>query len=585
MARKSVIEARGAWRSPAERARDPKNDIAEAFSSEIDRSFGEIILPAQFGSTFAPEAAGLYVDLREGDITDTKRSGHFMYENYLHRHFWPLIADNDPLLIITGSEGIGKSTLLRFYFDCYLQNLGRFLSVPGAEDNKSLAKQTLRRVVALYADLRRAPTKEAVEAAMFRAFRTEIRQKFEDITTENDYAMWRRRADWADPHHCDAETRYGTRREYRRAFIEDYLKKDDVFVHEALWYLCQRRDEHGQRIYYVTLILDNLDQQDISIQEHVIRIVLAWLGDRIYHVPEGAIDERACVDLWKAILPLRPETLMSLAPLLEPLEKKHVLPLGEVDRTLLLQTRTQKLTAEMESSMKHVESDYLIEEQDTMVYLPLTGHAGAEQMRRMLTFDHFLERGETSPSLKPRPITTEFLQRFCNGSIRRFLRLRKRVGSSIPIFHAIRRMKQRGPEDPFIPHYAFMDSLLTGGRDHFNQDDLNNDVLNLYQCTSLVPCPYTLLIGPHVLYLLKSRNYSRAALIGALMAIGYEDVEVDECLRAMLRKGLIKYTTPQGLGDVPIYRETRVIEAYLSMFTDVPYIDCNTPQKLDRWLS
>ncbi|MCZ6679896.1 MAG: hypothetical protein O7E52_21900, partial [Candidatus Poribacteria bacterium] len=349
---------------------DRKNDIAETFAEQIDESFGEYILPGVFNSAFNPEDAELYVQQRTWVAGGRKPGGDFAYEQYLHQNFYPPAASDYPLLIVVGGEGTGKSTLLRYYFDCYLPNFNQFKRDEDKVD-KRLLEECLSRLLTLYVNLRREPSREAVERKIFGTFRAQIQKRFKEISTENDYAMWERRAHWEEAHHADGEQNFPNRNAYRRDYVREFIGNDSIFVEEAFWYLGRQRDSEGKRKYYISLILDDLDQQFRDIQLYVINVMLAWLSDRAYHLSPMPGDEQSYIDLWKVILPLRPETLRSLGAPLHPVEKKLTLELGGVAQTPLLERRTQKLKSEIKSSGLQVESDHFIEDDDTLVYVPL----------------------------------------------------------------------------------------------------------------------------------------------------------------------------------------------------------------------
>ena len=405
---------------------------------------------------------------------------------------------------------------------------------------------------------------ETIESDIFRNIRTQIQHRFENISVENNYAMWNRVAYWSEPHHSDGEKNFADRNTYRRYYIDDFIKKDNIFVEEAIWYLSNQKNDSGNQKYYIAIILDNLDQQTKNIQLYITNIVLRWIGDKIYYGTSILNNEN--MNVWKVVLPLRPETLRSIGVSINPIERKHIIELGEVDQELLLNTRTNRIENDIKSSKMQVESDYWVEENDTLVYKPISSLTAAKKMKEMLTFDYITEDQRLETALA----TRVFLENFCNGSIRRFLKIRKRIGSSIPIERAAERIIRH--QDFSIPHYAFMDSMLVGGRDHFHSDDPDNDILNLYDMTHQSPSPYSLLVGIHVLYLLGRRACTRTDLVNTLRAIGYEQVEVEECLESMYEKELTKHAIDSP-GDLPIFIENRILQAYLFLLTDSAYID------------
>lgn len=574
MSRISVIDAREMTHAlEAGRRRDCKNDIAQTFGKQMAEILGERFLPGQFGISFHKKHAELYVSQRTLEAGVMSRSPEFSYEESLHRLCCPLIADDDPLLIISGREGIGKSTFLRYYFDCYLANLDEFPALFETNVDREQWEQELSKQVVFYVNLRHSPNKEVTKDKMLNTLRRKINHFFQDISVENDYAMWDRVADWNNPLHERSERTFSDRSTYRCDYTHVLFKDNEQFVREALWYLSKQRNGEGLRKYYITLILDDLDQLNGDIQEYVVELVLEWLGDKIYYNPPGFGEEYGYIDLWRVILPLRPETARSLMTLLGPIERKHVLQIGTVNESLLLQARADKLKREIRLSTKQVESDIFIEKDNVTVYLPLPASVAAERMGGMLTYDYAVETSRDSRRMQPGAATQEFMSKFCNGSIRRFLALRKRLANSIAIEHAVKEKVKYHPEVFWIPRYAFIDSILTGGRDHFDEIDPDNNILNLYNAIRQPASPHTLLIGPHLLHMLRQKHYAHDELVETLTAIGYMDAEVEDCLISMFRTGIIKYVRGHPFGDLQIDAEKDIVDAYFWLLTDNAYID------------
>lgn len=556
------------------------NAIADAFLEEINKGLAEYILPDKFDSTFStffPHDAPLYVSRRRWCMGDEKPGDEFAYEECFHRQYWPAFGNDRPVLIVTGGEGVGKSTFIQYYFCCYLPNFYSFPYGGGNQEDHANWRRECSRHVVLYVDLRRAPGKEAVERTITSAFARQIRTLFPNLTIENDFAMWQRIARWDDPIHSEAERGLPDRRAYRAGFVAPFLALPaHRFVEEAIWYLAAQRNEHGERTYYVTLVFDNLDQQDRETQHHAIQIVLSWLGERLYYStrPSSSVADEGHLGIWKAVLPLRRETLLSLSSVLEPVERKVIIQLGEVDESRLLARRGEWLQSLVRATGKQVERDYLIEEDQTRVYVPLSNVEASLRVRRQLTYV-LEEQVEGAPSnLLASPRTARLVEQFCNGSIRRFLRLRKRVAMSRSIEEALKAsVRHQRTYRPILSDYLFLNGWITGPRDHYDRHDPDNDLLNLYDTTRQEPSPYALLIGPHLLYLLRRRRSRVDELAGLLTNIGYTEPEVQDCLEALHERGLFRFADLGSPADRSIEIETNIIEAHEEFLTSPAYID------------
>jgi hypothetical protein len=564
MSRTSVIGYRNSKISAgiSETTKDSRSDVAEAFAQQINRSLGERILPGEFGEPFTQKQAERYVQQRTWRIDGKPAGEKFAHEEYLHRCYWPGLASDYRLLIVNGKEGVGKSTLLRYYFDCYLPDFSQFPYVKLEEWDSDSWERELRRHFVLYVDLRRFTTKEELKEQLFRSFKKQLIARCRgvaiDITVDNNYAMWDRVVDWSNSFHVEAEKAFPSQSVYRANYVEP-LFRDNVplFVREAIWYLGKQRDETGNRKYYITRVLDNIDQQPRDTQLDVLKMVLDWLNDSDSN--------------WKIILPLRPETVRELSPDLQPIADRDTIDMGDVDERLLLEARGAYLARQITASGKQVERNVVIEEENVVVYLPVANYQAAQQMRRTLTFDFEMADG-TRIRVRPRAALKQLVQKFCNGSIRRLMSLRKRVVMSTAIARAIEQVDVRPGEA--LHDYIFLNGCITGGRDHWCKNDIDNNIVNIYDTAEANPCAYTLLVGAHVLHLLGTgENFRRSQLIGLLSQVGYTRAEVDECLNTFYRNGFFTREILSQSADYRIIQETNIVEAYLEFITNPAYTD------------
>lgn len=538
---------------------DRSSSIGETFALEIADCLREMILPGELGERFKSSQAELYVEKRQWVAGVARPGNEFVYEELIHRYFWPSHASDRPLLIVSGAEGIGKSTLIRFYFDCYLPNYDKFPYVKRKEWNLKNWEEELNKHLVLYCDLRHCTTPDEVKKYIFRSFREQLTKKdrFRDISVQDEYAMWDRAADWNDPLHNDAEKAYGDRRAYRADYIKPLFLDNELFVEEALWYLGRQKDRNGNRKYYITKFLDNVDQQDWDMKKYILKTILGWIKSKEYH--------------WKVILPLRPETLRELRSVLQPLGPFEIVELGELDQQSLINKRSNSIEREIKASQRQVEREEYIDKDGNVAYSPIPNFRAADHLRDMMSFDVEIDQYSSGKRFALRPVTRHLVEKFCNGSVRRFLRLRKRLAMSIPVERAARQKKKHRYEP--LPEYIFLNGILNGGRDHYHRNDPDNDIENLYDTTNQPPCAYTLLIGVHILYLIRARNYTRQELLDRLTRIGYREGEVLDCLDTLHNAGLFTRENIESSDDYRIIKESNIIEAYVDLILKPAYTD------------
>ena len=250
---------------------------------------------------------------------------------------------------------------------------------------------------------------------------------------------------------------------------------------------------------------------------------------------------------------------------------RDIIYVGDADEQLLLEARSVNLESEIKASGKQIERNIHIKERNVVVYLPLAAYQAARQMKHMLMFDFEMPDG-TRIQLRPRPALRKLVRKFCNGSIRRLMRLRKRLVMSRAIAHAIEEVEVRHGKS--LHDYIFLNGFITGGHDHCCKTEVDNDVVNIYDTVEPNQCAYTLLIGAHLLHLLGTgENYRRSQLIGLLAQVGYTRAEVDDCLNTFNKKGFFTREILDHEADYRIIQETNIIEAFLELITNPAYTD------------
>jgi len=556
MGRISVNELRTF--GPSRQATDRFSDIADVFLPQIRESLRPETLRGRFGETLTVDDTALYVTNRHWKMGAAKPPGEFSYEQCFHNCYWPA-PDNGhyPLIIVKGKEGVGKSTFLRFYFDCYLRHYRQFLKGSSEEDVclHNWRQSDIKKHIILYVDLHPPASFEEARDRIYAQFRRTIYEYFPKISVDQDYAMWRRLARWDEPARRKAEKACSGKVDYRTRWVDSHLDHNREFVREALWYLSTQMDKKGCRRHYITQIFDNIDQLDVDIQKKLLEEIFGWLK------------HDTCQ--WRVIVPLRPETLRQIRRFVGPIAGRETIELGDVDYADFVRRRQIDLEFQITGSGKQIERNRFVREHKTIVFQPISNFLVVEYLRRILNVQFPPGSGQIASA---RPLTVEILTKFCNSSLRRLLRVLMRVLISTPLQRAAEQ--EDGHEKKGLSHYVFLSGWLVGDRDYFNEEDEDNDVVNLFHAPAIEPSAYGLLVGVHVAHFLsKSDILSRSQVLDTFTQIGYQRDEIDKCLDTFLEKGLFKREVLPKSGDYRIYVESDVVEAHLRLVREPAYVD------------
>jgi hypothetical protein len=276
------------------------------------------------------------------------------------------------------------------------------------------------------------------------------------------------------------------------------------------------------------------------------------------------------IDLWRVIIPMRGETLRAIARTVEPIERQNTIRIGPVNQRDLLVTRRDALDRKVRDSGLQVEVN--MRGPSGLVYSPLLNCVAAERLRSVVSVD----LGDSMNSILPaRDESRDFVVEFSNDSIRRYLRLRRRLIMNRGIAEAAHERARKDTSvssDPAdkIRHYVFLNAIITGPFDYYDKNQPENDVLNLYDTTSQTPSAYALLVGPTVLALLRRDNYRKDDLLADLSKIGYTNAEVEDCLQAMHERSLLSLGVEHS-PNAEIVKSVNIVEAHWELFVSPAY--------------
>src|SRR5258708_6763450 len=91
---------------------DRPNNVARVFAGEINSALRAELFSTAFGERISAPDDSMYVTARRWLEPSTIQDDAHSYEDLIHRHVSPDAQDTNPVLILLGSEGVGKSTLL-----------------------------------------------------------------------------------------------------------------------------------------------------------------------------------------------------------------------------------------------------------------------------------------------------------------------------------------------------------------------------------------------------------------------------------------------------------------------------------------
>lgn len=428
---------------------------------------------------------------------------NFRCENELYEYFWPNTNPGKQVIQIVGGAGSGKSTFIRFFFQYFLPNYS--ILVEGAEKKSyphEIQRGLFQQHILLYADLRLGISDlwEKLGRSLYH------------IADINGLAL--------DPF-IDS------------GFTEKWLKTQITRFAS----LCQ----NGNRKWYISWILDNTDQLSKKKQAKLVEIIFRWIPNQASNIaPSEPVIDGQHRELWRIIIPIRPETSLALEPKWKPLINRKVLKLDPIDHEVLMNKRGDFLFNKVESSTKNPNMDiWEPDPSNSDIYTherPLFNIAApseaAAELRESIIIAHGgkgdLPDGSEIPD-EAKPIFNELV----GDSARRRICLVRQIFSS-PTFHVRRRQHHLSP-------FFFFEALIRGKEEAYNPEDNDNLILNLFAMgfDNDKFDPYSVFVGLHSVYLLSQRKewkYVKSSLI----KIGYHENHLKECKKFLKSKDIIK---------------------------------------------
>lgn len=567
MERKSVVEEKG-LKPNQNRQAESLRTVATCLTATYERMLndhlgencflprkdqdGKLLPIDRFGEALEDEDIGHYVKERLDTGSDVG-----VYEKKLHDAICPCSGrETHPIVSLVAGEGTGKTTLLRYFFDYYLKRLQNLA-------NQSKHDKFIKQKIVLYKDL----MTDTRLVFVFDALKNIIAEKFPNIDTEQDLAMWNRKARWGANHH--ELSRRSLKKEiceYRNDYVEQQGYRNDsrVWVKEAVWYLRIHKKK------YVVLFWDNLDQTKPSMQEEVVETLLEWANQ------ESESDRtRKETGYLKFILPVRKITFELLKLRINPAIAEHItqISLEKIDEAKMLGQRTDVLNREINSSRVIARHRQQVDMKGKIlwIYRPVSRTQASSTFKLMLKSLPICN----DDSRKLSAIATP-LKDYCHGSIRRALRLHKRLLKSAAGGVTLHNLMQGKRED--ISQYKYLDGIICGNNKWYNED-ADYDMPNLYRIAEnqeqkIEDYPYSIWCGPCLIKYLGWYAYDTIdyqILVNDFMKLYFTEKEITSSLEKLEKSCLIKIDEYMNVKRIHLY--TAAMQGLWKIFLEPAYTD------------
>lgn len=550
--------------------------LALAYPTELERAFREQLFETEWGAQIQPQETAEYVNRRRKSSNQSFKDG-FQAEQELYDAMWPHSRNTKPLVIVRGEAGSGKSTTLRFFFDYYLyyyDHFDMYGEFPKSDESDVYATrkriETRSKMKVLRVNLHAGAVPERAHTDFLEKLRVEIEKQFPDIASEANCAMWDRKLRWGAPHHAKASKMFTTVAEYRINKIQSYVDDPVQFVREAVWYLSSRKDPNGKEQYLIYVLADNLDQVDPLGQEQIVIECLNWLGDRAT-VAGPATDFGNDVNkVAKVVLPLRPETLRSLQPRLDPCGQKEVVNIGELEFKTALAKRGVALKSAVRKSCKQL--DRKIRRDDFRVYVAIPASIASKHAERVATTRDDETQHKPFRTTGVPEYTRPVIEDLCSGSMRRLLVCQYRLSRSRAIDEFLEERKSGKRKT--LSNYMYIDALLTSDHEVYDTNDDENYIANVYNGPDGDDLsPHGMLVGVYLIQLLLAGSVPMSTIHKRLVAIGFLEDEIADTLRNYHTRRLFHYFQHATAADYEVVPERRIVLAHESLMTNAAYLD------------
>lgn len=421
------------------------------------------------------------------------------------------------LLFVEGAVGSGKSTFIDYYLRCYCPNEGTHQAHFAAK-------------LIINVDFRSTPSVVEFDKRLYEEARQQIRNACTEISfaieVEDDYEFWNPLFEFNSETFLRAQGSEDPLA-FRTTYVNNHKPtvSDEAWVRCALRFLSMKAGSSVCPFQYLVLCLDNLDQSDLEVLQHAIYRVREWTK------------LAGTMRLWRVFVPVVPGTLSLILEKVRPLPGYEPLFIPAPKLESLLDRRSEVLEAAINGS-----SD-----------------KQSDKPSRMLEFIRDC-RGWASPRFHA------LLRGVSAGSARTSLKLWQCVMSSPSVFETYSARVDNPASKQFLGHYYLMDGMLTAQYPVFRPE--HHPLLNIFNVLPESADERDLLIGPHVLALLKRHVTDYTVLVATLQHLGYDLEAIQAALSLFKTRYLFR-----ELKQRAIHPEPSVCQGYWELLSEQAYIE------------
>ena len=519
--------------------------VSTMYAEEIDNELGEkglhVARPPEFGTPI--EDISRYVAIRRNNNNvDTSAQNH--YEKWLHERLCPCCKGHvfpiqTILTIIEAPAGVGKTSFLRFVLNGFAQKL---MLDERTDVQRQQHIKFWEDVKQIYIELT-AFSGDDFYVEFYEKIKIEILRCFPNITREVTGLKWKNFIKGSPIPLALGD------------FIRDKnLKSAKVFVGKALWYIARTSLKDKSLIF----IFDNMDQQNDEPLKRVVSDIITMVA----FVQNEHLN-------WKLVLPLRPETWLRIT--------YHVLDgrpgganhtrkvLEDVDKRMATKIRAMKLEEGIKESHQIVPVFHTVGNE--LIYAPISSPVAAKFYNSLMQWlPDFAHDSEKT------------LNKFCNGSLRKELELRKRLLSSVVAGRAIKKLLcgEGTPEELNLENETSSYDCLTGIITNPMPGCCDNFIPNLYYFIRNSDDPYYTWACPYILCYLRA-NHALAVngipygtMMNTFRNLGFREEIIKSALSYLAAyNGMIYHWTKTNT----IHFVPRIIEGLLELFVEPAYTD------------
>jgi hypothetical protein len=516
--------------------RPSENEFARngTLADVLDTCLNTDILPNRakhpFRFSLNPAQVSMYVSRRtlKGAEAYDSKDDEFRYEQALSQMFWQGSGDDEDVdrrrLCVLGPTGCGKSTFVDFFLRWYC---------PERSDRAA----DFGRKVVIWFDANAAKDNERLNNNFFNAAQAWIRTACKEKNVHIEEIVGRRK-----------------------------LPKQniEVWVQVALEELSTLARKGHSAIEYLVIFVDNMDQCPVKVQERILTLLENWL-------------DMPTIRIWRIILTMWPSTFETLKnSTFNMMRNWKVLRLGLIHTETLIENRQRVINSRIAKLFQQTAGTAAAGDlhDGFRTFLDTSLRLWSQRLGGTITDLDDADEADEASSFKT---AGGLVRELCNGDLRRELGLLHGFLTGQGA-HRIWQQDRSTTGQPRRHDYELVESLILGPHEHMMHS--TNHIGNLFMLGHRQQRPRDLLIGPHMLHLVRGSVtiHTYQVLCKALADLGYIENNFEHCFSEFRRLGILHEVRSEGLHGVGYEGHTTVINAYHHLlFHELAYLDCVAP--------